>query len=159
MQSISYALSFLRNGATGVCQQLSASLPVQVRRALLKPLTAKSKTGETTGVTECRLVDEIVWVKSTVNRKLAKSHGYYLQHAKEVCLVGLRGEAPEGWQGSVMSDVIFAERRGQSQKPEQVYELIEEMVPHGVPLMCHPEYAWSMSNHPPALSIEWARHG
>lgn len=31
----------------------------------------------------CRLVDEIVWVKMTVNRRLAKSHGFYLQHAKE----------------------------------------------------------------------------
>lgn len=31
-----------------------------------------------------RVVDEIVWVKMTVNRRLAKSHGYYLQHAKEV---------------------------------------------------------------------------
>jgi N6-adenosine-specific RNA methylase IME4 len=36
------------------------------------------------------LVDEIVWVKQTVHRRLAKSHGYYLQHAKETCLVGLR---------------------------------------------------------------------
>ncbi len=32
----------------------------------------------------CRVVDEIVWVKMTVNRRMAKSHGYYLQHAKEV---------------------------------------------------------------------------
>lgn len=32
----------------------------------------------------CRLVDEVVWVKTTTNRRLAKSHGYYLQHAKEV---------------------------------------------------------------------------
>ena len=30
----------------------------------------------------CRLVDEIAWVKLTVNRRMAKSHGYYLQHAK-----------------------------------------------------------------------------
>lgn len=30
------------------------------------------------------LVDELVWVKQTVNRRLAKSHGFYLQHAKEV---------------------------------------------------------------------------
>ena len=29
-----------------------------------------------------RMVDEIVWVKMTVNRRMAKSHGYYLQHAK-----------------------------------------------------------------------------
>jgi mRNA (2'-O-methyladenosine-N6-)-methyltransferase len=42
----------------------------------------------------CRLVDEIVWVKMTVNRRLAKSHGYYLQHAKEVCLVGKKGKDP-----------------------------------------------------------------
>ena len=43
-----------------------------------------------------RLVDEIVWVKMTVNRRLAKSHGYYLQHAKEVCLVGKKGKDPPG---------------------------------------------------------------
>ncbi len=35
-----------------------------------------------------RVVDEIVWVKMTVNRRLAKSHGYYLQHAKEVRRIG-----------------------------------------------------------------------
>ena len=26
------------------------------------------------------LVDEIVWVKTTVNRRVARSHGFYLQH-------------------------------------------------------------------------------
>jgi hypothetical protein len=60
----------------------------------------------------CRLVDEVVWVKMTVNRRMAKSHGYYLQHAKEVCLVGQRGEDPPGTRrGGVCSDVIFSERR------------------------------------------------
>lgn len=29
------------------------------------------------------------------------------------------------------SDVIFSERRGQSQKPNEIYELIEKMVPNG----------------------------
>ena len=48
----------------------------------------------------CRLVDEIVWVKMTVNRRLAKSHGYYLQHAKEVCLVGKKGRDPPGMKVS-----------------------------------------------------------
>lgn len=76
-------------------------------------------------------MDEIVWVKMTVNRRLAKSHGYYLQHAKEVCLVGKRGDDPPGMTGGVCSDVIFSERRGQSQKPEEIYELIEELVPNG----------------------------
>ncbi|KAF8060565.1 mettl3 [Scenedesmus sp. PABB004] len=112
------------------------------------------------------LVDEVVWVKMTVNRRLAKSHGYYLQHAKEVCLVGLKQPPPAGderdddrgegggaaacspqaaqrarWRargplaglarGGVCSDVIFSERRGQSQKPEEIYELIEALVPGG----------------------------
>ena len=81
----------------------------------------------------CRLVDEIVWVKMTVNKRLAKSHGYYLQHAKEVCLVGRRGSIPGKTGRSVCTDTIYAERRGQSQKPEEIYHLIEELVPNGKP--------------------------
>jgi mRNA (2'-O-methyladenosine-N6-)-methyltransferase len=101
-----------------------------------------------------RLVDEIVWVKTTVNRRLFKSHGYYLQHAKEVCLVGWRGAGPPpsaagggagpgggagaeagggggGAAGLGVCDVIISERRGQSQKPEELYDLIEALVPGG----------------------------
>eukprot|EP00884_Botryococcus_braunii_P005425 jgi/Botrbrau1/14884/Bobra.0248s0003.1 len=77
------------------------------------------------------IVDEIVWVKMTVNRRIAKSHGYYLQHAKEVCLVGKKGADPPGLNRSIGSDIIVAERRGQSQKPEEIYQLIEELVPQG----------------------------
>ena len=77
------------------------------------------------------LVDEIVWVKMTVNRRLAKSHGFYLQHAKEVCLVGRRGGDIPGMKHGVGSDIIYSERRGQSQKPEEIYELIEKLVPNG----------------------------
>lgn len=32
-------------------------------------------------------VDEIAWVKCNRSRRLAKSHGFYLQHSKETCLV------------------------------------------------------------------------
>lgn len=109
------------------------------------------------------LVDEIVWVKSTVNRRLAKSHGYYLQHAKEVCLVGVKRGDGGGGRGEssaaataalgspaaaaaaarlssgsalypadgVGSDIIFSERRGQSQKPEEIYQLVEAVCPGG----------------------------
>jgi mRNA (2'-O-methyladenosine-N6-)-methyltransferase len=77
-------------------------------------------------------VDEIVWVKVTKTRRLAKSHGFYLQHAKEVCLVARRGDAPPGMKNKAIgSDIIFAPRRGQSQKPTEIYELIEELVPNG----------------------------
>ncbi|KAJ1784852.1 hypothetical protein LPJ59_006268 [Coemansia sp. RSA 2399] len=76
-------------------------------------------------------VDDIAWVKQTVNRRMAKGHGYYLQHAKETCLVGKKGADPPNLQRSVASDVIFSERRGQSQKPEEMYEIIEQLVPGG----------------------------
>ena len=119
------------------------------------------------------VVDEIVWVKSTVNRRLAKSHGYYLQHAKEVCLVGkkrvsgqkaaagpssrrvvvtttvpleegdasaasgaareveMEAYAPAEAVPNVSCDIIFSERRGQSQKPEEIYDIVESLVPNG----------------------------
>lgn len=76
-------------------------------------------------------VDDITWVKQTVNRRMAKGHGYYLQHAKETCLVGKKGKDPTNLRKSVASDVIFSERRGQSQKPEELYEIIEELIPGG----------------------------
>ncbi|KAI9598714.1 MT-A70-domain-containing protein [Syncephalis fuscata] len=76
-------------------------------------------------------VDEIAWVKQTVNRRMAKGHGYYLQHAKETCLIGKKGKDPPGYRPSSCSDVIYSERRGQSQKPEELYEMIEHMVPNG----------------------------
>ena len=95
----------------------------------------------------CRLVDEIVWVKMTVNRRMAKSHGYYLQHAKEVCLVGKKGSDPPGIRRCVGSDVIYSERRGQSQKPEEIYQLIEELVPNGVCVhTCHICLQWCESH-------------
>jgi len=63
------------------------------------------------------LVDSITCVKRTVNGKIAKGHGYYLQHAKETCLIGVKGNMTKV-KGGVARDVIFSDRRGQSQKPE-----------------------------------------
>ena len=48
-----------------------------------------------------------------------------------MCLVGRRGPAPLGSWSSVGCDVIYSERRGQSQKPEEIYHLIEALVPNG----------------------------
>jgi len=77
-------------------------------------------------------VDDITWVKKTINRRVAKGHGYYLQHAKETCLVGMKGDLdPLLFKREIGSDVIFSERRGQSQKPEEIYHLIEEIAPGG----------------------------
>lgn len=77
------------------------------------------------------LVDEISWVKQTVNGKIAKGHGFYLQHAKETCLIGVKGDIRHKAYFNVGTDVIFSQRRGQSQKPEEIYELAERLVPNG----------------------------
>lgn len=73
--------------------------------------------------------DEIVWVKQTVNGKIAKGHGYYLQHTKETCLVGKKGNPV--YNRDIICDVIFSRRRGQSQKPEEIYKFIEALIPNG----------------------------
>ncbi len=73
--------------------------------------------------------DEIVWVKQTVNGKIAKGHGYYLQHTKETCLIGKKGNP--FYERNVVCDVIFSKRRGQSQKPEEIYKYIETLIPNG----------------------------
>ena len=78
-----------------------------------------------------KLVDEIAWVKQTVNGKIAKGHGYYLQHAKETCLIGVKGNPGKRARLNIETDVIFSQRRGQSQKPEEIYDIAEAMVPNG----------------------------
>lgn len=56
------------------------------------------------------LVDEVTWVKQTINGKIAKGHGYYLQHAKETCLIGAKGNVlGKDWNSnSIMTDLIFS---------------------------------------------------
>ena len=59
-----------------------------------------------------QLVDEITWVKQTCNGKIAKGHGFYLQHAKETCLVGVKGNVRNKAIVNHDFDVIFSQRRG-----------------------------------------------
>jgi len=56
-----------------------------------------------------------------------------LQHAKETCLIGYKGDLEKfkKFNHNIESDVIFSVRRGQSQKPEEIYELVERLVPNG----------------------------
>ena len=87
-----------------------------------------------------KFVDEITWVKQTKHRRLAKGHGYYLQHAKENCIIAIKNTTPEREKEMMeaarqkvtsLCDVILSDRRGQSQKPEDLYHFIEQMVPDG----------------------------
>lgn len=75
--------------------------------------------------------DEISWVKKTPRGKLAKGNGYYLQHSKEICLVGVKGKCKKEINKGKFCDCIFSTRRGQSQKPNEIYDMIEGFIPNG----------------------------
>lgn len=76
-------------------------------------------------------IDDICWIKASVNSKIAKGHGYYLQHSKETCLIGVKGNPWNRVKRGAMEDCIFSKRRGQSQKPNEIYEMIENFIPDG----------------------------
>jgi len=84
-----------------------------------------------------KMIADVAWVKQTVNRRIANGHGFYLQHAKETCLIGLKGDITKIASlnnqkiKGICSDIIYSERRGQSQKPEEIYQYIEQLVPNG----------------------------
>jgi len=75
--------------------------------------------------------DEICWAKESLKGKLIKGNGFYLQHAKESCLIGKKGNPRKSEKGKEIGDCIFSKRRGQSQKPDEIYEMIETLVPDG----------------------------
>ena len=80
-----------------------------------------------------RLVGDITWVKMTSRGFLGHGNGHYLQHSKETCLVAMKGSSAcvDPSKLGTINDVIFAKRKGQSQKPNEIYTLIESLVPDG----------------------------
>lgn len=80
------------------------------------------------------LVEELIWVKLR-NDKIYLTHGYYFMHSYEICLVGYKNTrknqltegSPEAlsYRPGLNYNVIFGEVRKKSQKPEDLYNLIE----------------------------------
>lgn len=66
---------------------------------------------------------QMVWVKHRAGT------GYWFRNQHELLLVGVRGKIPAPAQGSQWSSVLSADARKHSQKPDQVYEMIEELFP------------------------------
>jgi N6-adenosine-specific RNA methylase IME4 len=76
------------------------------------------------------VVDQITWVK-TRNDKLYISQGYYFLHSSETCLIGYKCPPNERveYKSKVASNIMFGSVRGKSQKPQEIYEIIEKMMP------------------------------
>jgi N6-adenosine-specific RNA methylase IME4 len=65
----------------------------------------------------------MVWVKSQ------PGIGNYVRQQHELLLIGVRGNLPHPKDTARPSSVVFAKRRKHSEKPDEVYEIIERMYP------------------------------
>ncbi|XP_036002268.1 N6-adenosine-methyltransferase subunit METTL3 [Fundulus heteroclitus] len=75
-------------------------------------------------------VDEIIWVKTNQLQRIIRTGrtGHWLNHGKEHCLVGVKGST-QGFNRGLDCDVIVAEVRSTSHKPDEIYGMIERLSP------------------------------
>ncbi|KAI8826784.1 MT-A70-domain-containing protein [Fimicolochytrium jonesii] len=75
-------------------------------------------------------IDELIWVKIMQLQKLIRTGrtGHWLNHSKEHCLVGIKGR-PRYHNVGIDTDVLVAEVRETSRKPDEVYGIIDRLCP------------------------------
>lgn len=75
-------------------------------------------------------VDELIWVKTNQLQRIIRTGrtGHWLNHGKEHCLVGMKGD-PSVLNRGLDSDVLVAEVRATSHKPDEIYGIIERLSP------------------------------
>ena len=76
-------------------------------------------------------LEEIVWLKYSKKGKLRKAPGNIFLRCKESCLLFWKGPKSARMATCVGSDVLACLRRVSSQKPDELSELVERMVPGG----------------------------
>ena len=76
--------------------------------------------------------DELVWIKTNKHGKLIRTGrtGHWLNHSKEHCLVGYKGDFAKV-KRNLDCDVLVSPVRETSRKPDEIYDLIERMMPGG----------------------------
>ncbi|KAF0458258.1 N6-adenosine-methyltransferase 70 kDa subunit-like isoform X6 [Gigaspora margarita] len=74
--------------------------------------------------------DELVWIKTNQLQRLIRTGrtGHWLNHSKEHCLVGIKGN-PEELNLGLDCDVLVGEVRETSRKPDEIYGLIDRLAP------------------------------
>ena len=92
-------------------------------------------------------VDELIWVKTNQLQRLIRTGrtGHWINHGKEHCLVGAKGDP--AMNKGIDTDVIVAEVRATSHKPDEIYGVIERLSPgtrkvelFGRPHNCQPNW-------------------
>ncbi|EGR30425.1 methyltransferase like 3, putative [Ichthyophthirius multifiliis] len=76
-------------------------------------------------------VEEVIWIKTNQLQRIIRTGrtGHWLNHSKEHCLVGIKGNPK--LNRKVDCDVIVSEVRETSRKPDEIYNLIERLSPGG----------------------------
>jgi mRNA (2'-O-methyladenosine-N6-)-methyltransferase len=74
-------------------------------------------------------IEELVWIKTNQLQRIIRTGrtGHWLNHSKEHCLVGLKGNPK--LNRHIDCDVIVAEVRETSRKPDEIYGIIERLSP------------------------------
>ncbi|XP_077248490.1 mRNAadenosine methylase [Tasmannia lanceolata] len=74
-------------------------------------------------------VEELIWVKTNQLQRIIRTGrtGHWLNHSKEHCLVGIKGNPDVN--RNIDTDVIVAEVRETSRKPDEMYPLLERISP------------------------------
>ncbi|ERN13359.1 probable N6-adenosine-methyltransferase MT-A70-like [Amborella trichopoda] len=74
-------------------------------------------------------IEELIWVKTNQLQRIIRTGrtGHWLNHSKEHCLVGIKGN-PEV-NRNIDTDVIVAEVRETSRKPDEMYPMLERISP------------------------------
>lgn len=72
---------------------------------------------------------ELIWVKTNQLQRLIVTGrtGHWLNHSKEHCIIGVKGNPP--LNRNLDCDVIVAEVRETSRKPDEVYGILERLIP------------------------------
>jgi mRNA (2'-O-methyladenosine-N6-)-methyltransferase len=75
--------------------------------------------------------DEIIWVKTNQLQRIIRTGrtGHWLNHGKEHCLVGVKGNINDSYNRGMDCDIIVSEVRATSHKPDEIYGLIERLSP------------------------------
>ncbi|KAK3285551.1 hypothetical protein CYMTET_6846 [Cymbomonas tetramitiformis] len=74
-------------------------------------------------------VDELIWVKMNQLQRIIRTGrtGHWLNHSKEHCLVGIKGDP--ALNRLLDCDTLVAEVRETSRKPDEMYPLLERLSP------------------------------
>eukprot|EP00850_Spirogloea_muscicola_P021906 SM000267S09857 [mRNA] locus=s267:591:5429:- [translate_table: standard] len=74
-------------------------------------------------------VEELIWVKTNQLQRIIRTGrtGHWLNHSKEHCLVGMKGDPVVN--RNIDTDVLVAEVRETSRKPDEMYSMLERISP------------------------------